>query len=159
MDVHRGKSGISLRQKSNLLLPITKKCRKRRLTFIIEKYSKVCKINEIKKRREKRDKINVSPFFSIMPQTGIEPVREYKSRRILSPVRLPVPPLRHTKYFKWMEKDSNRFGFSKPVTLPFPYDQWMEKDSNLRRRCQQIYSLPPLATRESIHFLEANCLN
>ena len=85
-----------------------------------------------------------------MPATGIEPVREYKSRRILSPVRLPVPPLRHTKYFKWMEKDSNRFGFSKPVTLPLPYDQWMEKDSNLRRRCQQIYSLPPLATRESI---------
>ena len=33
-----------------------------------------------------------------MPATGIEPVREYKSRRILSPVRLPVPPLRHTKY-------------------------------------------------------------
>ena len=31
----------------------------------------------------------------IMPQTGIEPVRDYKSRRILSPVRLPVPPLRH----------------------------------------------------------------
>ena len=30
-----------------------------------------------------------------LPQTGIEPVREYKSRRILSPVRLPVPPLRH----------------------------------------------------------------
>ncbi len=29
--------------------------------------------------------------------------------------------------------------------------EWMEKDSNLRRRCQQIYSLPPLATRESIH--------
>ena len=29
-----------------------------------------------------------------MPATGIEPVREYKSRRILSPVRLPVPPHR-----------------------------------------------------------------
>ena len=29
--------------------------------------------------------------------------------------------------------------------------KWMEKDSNLRRRCQQIYSLPPLATRESNH--------
>ena len=28
--------------------------------------------------------------------------------------------------------------------------KWMEKDSNLRRRCQQIYSLPPLATREPI---------
>ena len=27
-----------------------------------------------------------------MPATGIEPVWEYKSRRILSPVRLPVPP-------------------------------------------------------------------
>ena len=30
-----------------------------------------------------------------MPKTGIEPVREDKSRRILSPVRLPVPPRRH----------------------------------------------------------------
>ena len=44
-----------------------------------------------------RDIINI--FFlwcriSVVPKTGIEPVREYKSRRILSPVRLPVPPLR-----------------------------------------------------------------
>ena len=30
-----------------------------------------------------------------MPAIGIEPIREYKSRRILSPVRLPVPPRRH----------------------------------------------------------------
>ena len=30
------------------------------------------------------------------------------------------------------------------------YSFWMEKDSNLRRRCQQIYSLPPLAAREPI---------
>ena len=44
------------------------------------------------------------------------------------------------------------------TVLVFPYSsllllaiEWMEKDSNLRRRCQQIYSLPPLATRESIH--------
>ena len=29
--------------------------------------------------------------------------------------------------------------------------KWVEKDSNLRRRCQQIYSLSPLATRESTH--------
>ena len=29
-----------------------------------------------------------------MPATGVEPVREYKSRRILSPVRLPIPPRR-----------------------------------------------------------------
>ena len=33
--------------------------------------------------------------INMVPKTGIEPVREYKSRRILSPVRLPVPPLRH----------------------------------------------------------------
>ena len=32
--------------------------------------------------------------INMVPKTGIEPVREYKSRRILSPVRLPVPPLR-----------------------------------------------------------------
>ncbi len=31
------------------------------------------------------------------------------------------------------------------------FRKWMEKDSNLRSRRQQIYSLPPLATRESIH--------
>ncbi len=30
-----------------------------------------------------------------MPATGIEPVR-YLYRRILSPVRLPIPPRRHT---------------------------------------------------------------
>ena len=31
-----------------------------------------------------------------MPETGIEPVRGL-ARRILSPVRLPVPPLGHIK--------------------------------------------------------------
>ncbi len=29
--------------------------------------------------------------------------------------------------------------------------KWVEKDSNLRRQSQQIYSLLPLATRESTH--------
>ena len=29
----------------------------------------------------------------------------------------------------------------------------MGKDSNLRRQCQQIYSLSPLATRESIQII------
>ena len=28
--------------------------------------------------------------------------------------------------------------------------QWRVKDSNLRRRCHQIYSLTPLATRETL---------
>ena len=43
-------------------------------------------------------RIRIHPFLyslDIMPATGIEPVCEYKSRRILSPVRLPVPPHRH----------------------------------------------------------------
>ena len=34
---------------------------------------------------------------------------------------------------------------------PVCFAWWVRKDSNLRRRCQQIYSLPPLATRESAH--------
>ena len=33
-------------------------------------------------------------------------------------------------------------------------NEWVEKDSNLRRRCQQIYSLPPLATREPIQIFD-----
>ena len=50
----------------------------------------------------------ISSFY--MPQTGIEPVREYKSRRILSPVRLPVPPLRHFDNligYRWGLQGSN----------------------------------------------------
>ena len=50
----------------------------------------------------------------IMPQTGIEPVREYKSRRILSPVRLPVPPLRHVILFKKQKMGPTGL---EPVTL------------------------------------------
>ena len=38
-------------------------------------------------------------YLKIMPATGIEPVREVKSRRILSPVRLPVPPRRQGNNF------------------------------------------------------------
>ena len=42
------------------------------------------------------DELPTAPLrdINMVPKTGIEPVREYKSRRILSPVRLPVPPLR-----------------------------------------------------------------
>ena len=42
-------------------------------------------------------------YYFGMPAIGIEPIREYKSRRILSPVRLPVPPRRH----KWDLQDLN----------------------------------------------------
>ena len=52
---------------------------------------------------------------------------------ILSPGRLPVPPLRHTR-----------------IKMLYFYSEWMEVDSNHRSNLQQIYSLSPLATRESI---------
>ena len=45
---------------------------------------------------QKQKTLAIARVFQL-PQTGIEPVREYKSRRILSPVRLPVPPLRHNQ--------------------------------------------------------------
>ena len=38
--------------------------------------------------------------------------------------------------------------------IPLQYNEialWGEKDSNLRRRSQQIYSLPPLTAREPPH--------
>ena len=63
-----------------------------------------------------------------MPMTGIEPVL-YHYNRILSPARLPVPP----------------HGLNM---------QWAEVDSNHRSNLQQIYSLSPLATRESAHFCQ-----
>ena len=72
--------------------------------------------------QKRRKRPSLSSFF--MPATGIEPVR-CRHHRILSPARLPVPPRRHIK--------------------------WMEVDSNHRSNLQQIYSLSPLATRESIH--------
>ena len=53
---------------------------------------------------------------------------------ILSPGRLPVPPLR--------QKISDR------RTYPI---KWTVVDSNHRSNLQQIYSLSPLATRESAH--------
>ena len=45
--------------------------------------------------------------LGIMPATGIEPVREYKSRRILSPVRLPVPPRRHNNFITFQIYNCN----------------------------------------------------
>ncbi|MDI3534722.1 MAG: hypothetical protein PWQ82_1087 [Thermosediminibacterales bacterium] len=38
-------------------------------------------------------------LLTMVPGTGIEPVRAYRARRILSPVRLPVPPPRHIKLY------------------------------------------------------------
>ena len=72
-----------------------------------------------------------------MPATGIEPVL-YRYNRILSPARLPVPPRRHN--------------------IILDNIQWAEVDSNHRSKLQQIYSLSPLATRESAHSVRANAL-
>ena len=41
-----------------------------------------------------RTHYDIGKVFINMPETGIEPVRGL-ARRILSPVRLPVPPLGH----------------------------------------------------------------
>ena len=49
-------------------------------------------------------------------------------------MRLPVPPRRHPKY-----------------RLDHWLVEWTEVDSNHRSKMQQIYSLSPLASRESVH--------
>ena len=48
------------------------------------------------------------------------------------------------------KKDTAHIG-QYPFSLLFC--EWMEVDSNHRSNLQQIYSLSPLATRESIHIL------
>ena len=90
--------------------------------------------------------------FSLMPATGIEPVL-YFYNRILSPARLPVPPRRQSSYKKnciatYVQKLSLTSYLS---MLSYRTIQWAEVDSNHRSNLQQIYSLSPLATRESAH--------
>ena len=41
--------------------------------------------------RQQKSQSGTGNFCNLVPGTGIEPVR-YRYRRILSPVRLPVPP-------------------------------------------------------------------
>ncbi len=45
--------------------------------------------------RIKQKKQLKAVLILVVPKTGVEPVRSYKDRRILSPVRLPISPLRH----------------------------------------------------------------
>ena len=63
---------------------------------------------------------------------GLEPARGCP-RGILSPLRLPIPPHLRT------------------LCLSHYCVKWAEVDSNHRSNLQQIYSLSPLATRESTH--------
>ena len=39
----------------------------------------------------------------LVPGAGLEPARALKTRRILSPLRLPIPPSRQLKIFKKLE--------------------------------------------------------
>ena len=68
----------------------------------------------------------------VLPAAGLEPAR-CCHRGILSPLRLPIPPCRHD------------------AINQIRVYTWMEVDSNHRSNLQQIYSLSPLATRESAH--------
>ena len=71
--------------------------------------------------------------FILLLVAGLEPARGCP-RGILSPLRLPIPPHQRTHRN------------AQTATC-----EWMEVDSNHRSNLQQIYSLSPLATRESIH--------
>ena len=80
---------------------------------------------------------------------------------ILSPGRLPVPPLRQEMLIRFLRKAYAL------CTVFSTSHQWAEVDSNHRSKLQQIYSLSPLTTRESTHMkfyclptdiIQINCL-
>ena len=71
---------------------------------------------------------------------------------ILSPGRLPVPPLRQEMLKRFLRKAYVL------CTVFSTSHQWAEVDSNHRSKLQQIYSLSPLATRESTHFVSRQYL-
>ncbi len=83
---------------------------------------------------------------------GLEPAR-CCHRGILSPLRLPIPPHQLTLCTGQVMKPCHIF-----YAYPCGKMQWMEVDSNHRSNLQQIYSLSPLATRESIHKKRINAL-
>ena len=58
--------------------------------------SKNSMINSVNMKYIRKEKIctHIVQIFCLVLETGIEPVR-YRYRRILSPVRLPIPPLQH----------------------------------------------------------------
>ena len=51
------------------------------------------------------------------------------------------------EYISAAKKQPECGSYTKPIQAAW----WEEVDSNHRRRCQQIYSLLPLATREPAH--------
>ena len=79
-------------------------------------------------------------ILNMVPKTGIEPVREDKSRRILSPVRLPVPPLR----LKLMLEATSRFELEikelQSIALPLGYVAIKSDLSAIRTRDTLIKS-------------------
>jgi hypothetical protein len=48
--------------------------------------------------------MKAEPLISLVPEVGLEPTRRLDPRGILSPVRLPIPPLRHQSVTTtWMD--------------------------------------------------------
>ena len=65
-----------------------------------------------------------------MPGAGVEPARG-RPRRILSPVRLPIPPSGHSLYYiinltprQVQLRNKERSGFMREITLPFSESEW-----------------------------------
>ena len=75
----------------------------------------------------------------------------YANRRIVCPscLRLRRTDTRWTTWFESTIYLSNKR--KTDILLDVCFSWWERVDSNHRRRCQQIYSLPPLATREHSH--------
>ena len=59
-----------------------------------------CRVFEEKRVKKRELSLNIyehhldDDYYTVVPETGIEPVWKLL-RRILSPVRLPIPPLGH----------------------------------------------------------------
>ena len=72
----------------------------------------------------------------MVPKTGIEPVRKYKFRRILSPVRLPVPPLRRKNMAPRVGLEPTAYRLTAGCsTIELPWNNWRRHpDSNWRSR-------------------------
>ena len=123
------------------------------LVFHHKVFKGVQRCSNILKQKNKRNAVNSTflPFLTNAADrnrtgTGIT------THGILSPGRLPVPPLRQEMLIRFLRKAYAL------CTVFSTSHQWAEVDSNHRSKLQQIYSLSPLATRESTHFVSRQYL-
>ena len=108
--------------------------------------------SRLNKKQEKCCKFNVSPAFQTTAADRNRTGTGITTHGILSPGRLPVPPLRQEMLIRFLRKAYAL------CTVFSTSHQWAEVDSNHRSKLQQIYSLSPLATRESTHFVSRQYL-